>query len=57
MNANHKAAAQASKAGKTMFVVYVPDEGERVYDAEQLKIWQALVMVEAAYLNGQRIAA
>lgn len=56
MNANHKAAAKASQAGQPMFVVYVPDEGEQVYSSEQAKIWQGFVMIEAAYLNGQRIA-
>lgn len=56
MNANHKAAAKASLAGYTMFVVYVPDEGERVYTAEQAKVWQGFVMIEAAYLNGKQIA-
>lgn len=56
MNANHKAAAEASKTGKSMFVVYVPDEGEQVFDTQQMIIWSRFVVLEAAYLNGQRIA-
>lgn len=56
MNANHKAAAEASKTGETVFVVYVPDEGERVYSAKQVKMWQDFVMIEAAYLNGKLVA-
>jgi hypothetical protein len=55
MNATHKAAAKASKAGQTMFVVYVPDEGMRVFDAAQMKIWAPLVHTEAVYLDGQQI--
>lgn len=53
---NHQAAAKASKSGSTFFVVYVPDEGQQVFSAEQMKTWAPLVFVEAAYLNGQRIA-
>lgn len=56
MDDNHKAAAEASKAGNAMFVVYVPDEGEQVYTAEQMKIWQAFVMLEASYVCGKRVS-
>lgn len=53
----HKEAAKASKSGASMFVVYVFDQGYDVYDAEQCRLWAPLVMVEACYVSGVKVAS
>lgn len=52
----HKQAACESKTQGARFVVYVPDEGTDVYSAEQCKLWQALIFIEATYVAGVQVA-
>jgi hypothetical protein len=52
----HKQAAKASKTEGAQFVVYVFDQGYSVYDAEQCRRYAPLVMVEAAYVAGVKVA-
>ena len=52
----HKQAAKQSKYGATMYVVYVPDQGADVYDAEQMAIYKSLVFVDAVYVGGIKVA-
>ena len=53
----HKQAAKLSKAGGAQFVVYVFDQGQDVYDAEQCRRYAPLIVVEAAYVAGVKVAA
>ena len=52
----HKQAAKASKAEGAQFVVYVFDEGQDVYNAEQCRLYAPLVLVEACYVAGVQVA-
>lgn len=51
-----KQAKAASKAGGTAYVVFVPDEGRDVYDAEQMRVYAPLVFVEAAFVGGVQVS-
>jgi hypothetical protein len=51
-----KQAAKESKTG-VRYVVYVPDQGYDVFGAEQMKVYGALVFIEATFLDGQMIAS
>lgn len=53
----HKQAARESKTQGARFVVYVPDEGQDVYSAEQCRLWQSLIFVEATYVAGVQLAS
>lgn len=52
----HKQAAKLSKTNGAQFVVYVFDQGQDVYDAEQCRRYAPLISVEAAYLAGVKIS-
>lgn len=58
MNAKqaHKQAAAESKTEGARYVVYVFDQGQDVYSAEQCRMWQALILVEACYIAGVKVA-
>ncbi len=53
----HKQAAKLSKAEGAQFVVYVFDEGQDVYSANQALLYQQLVILEACYINGVRMTS
>lgn len=53
----HKQAARESKGGDARFVVYVPDQGQDVFNADQVAKWGALVFVEATYISGVKVAS
>lgn len=53
----HKQAASASKTEGLQFVVYVFDEGNDVYSAAQALMYQQLVILEAAYLDGVKLTS
>ena len=53
----HKQAAKSSKTAGAQFVVYVFDEGQNVYNAEQCRMYASLVMVEACYVAGVQVAS
>lgn len=53
----HKQAAKASKTEGAQFVVYVFDQGQDVYDAEQCRRYAPLIAVEACYVAGVQVAA
>ena len=53
----HKQAAKSSKTEGAQFVVYVFDEGQNVYNAEQCRMYAPLVMVEACYVAGVQVAS
>lgn len=52
----HKQAARESKGGDVRFVVYVPDQGYDVVNADQRKIWGAFTFLEATYISGVMVA-
>lgn len=59
MNAK-QAAKQAARESKTQgarYVVYVPDQGRDVYDAEQARRYAPLIFIEAVYVGGVQVAA
>lgn len=56
MNSLHKQAAKESQSGGVRYVVYVPDEGGQVFDAQQVKAYGSLVFVEAVYIAGSKVA-
>lgn len=53
----HKQAAKNSKTNGVQFVVYVFDQGQDVYDAEQCRRYGPLIVVEATYIGGVKAAA
>lgn len=52
----HQEAAKASKAEGPRYVVYVFDEGQGVYTGQQVRIYAALIMIEALYVDGVCVA-
>jgi len=56
MSKIEKQAAKESKDG-IRHVVYVPDEGSRVFDDEQIKMYRAFVFIESTFLGGVKIAS
>lgn len=53
----HKQAAKLSKTEGAQFVVYVFDQGQDVFNAEQCRRYGPLVQVEAAYVAGVQVSA
>lgn len=58
MNAKQatKEASKLSKDGSIRFVVWVFDQGREIFDAEQARIYQKFIQIEAAYLGGVQIS-
>ncbi len=52
----HKEAAKASKTEGPRYVVYVFDEGTAVYTSQQVRIYAALILIEALYVDGVCVA-
>ena len=50
-----KQAAQMSKAAGTRYVVWIFDEGRAVFDAEQVRMYSALINIEAVFMCGHEI--
>lgn len=51
-----KQAAKDSKDGSARFIVWVFDQGREIFDAEQMRIYQKFVQIEATFLGGVMIA-
>jgi hypothetical protein len=52
----HKQAAKASKTEGARYVVYVFDQGYEVWNREQCRMYAPLVIVEALYVDGVKVA-
>lgn len=52
----HEQAAKASKTGGAQYVVYVFDQGQDVFTREQCRIYGPLVLIEALYVGGVKVA-
>lgn len=51
-----KLASKQSRTNGVQYVVYVPDEGGDVYNADQLDIYRGLVFVESIFVDGMKIS-
>lgn len=50
-------AIKDSKIGAVRFVVFVPDQGQDVFNKAQIATYAGLVVIEETYFNGYLIAA
>ena len=52
----HKEAAKVSKTEGPRYVVYVFDDGQAVYNGQQVRMYAPLILIEALYVDGVCVA-
>jgi hypothetical protein len=55
MNQAHKEARKNSEKYGAQFVVHVFDDGEHIYEADQVRRWKNFLHVEACYMEGRQV--
>lgn len=55
--ANKMAAKFSKEDGEAQYIVWVFDDGRHIYNAEQVRRYQAFLTVEAVYIDGVKVAA
>jgi glutaredoxin len=51
----HQEAKRISEKQGAQFVVYVFDDGEHIYEADQVRRYKNLILIEACYMEGRQV--